>query len=335
MSSKMSRITKACAGFSILEMLVSTAILAVLMGLLFTVLNSGTKIWTTGTSKIQAFQEARAAYEVITRKIGQATLNVYWDYNTNSLGEPIGYKRQSELQFLSGPASSLLGSSVTNSQTHAIFFTAPLGYTTNSSYNQLRSLLNASGFFLEYGSDGLDRPGFVTGKVNERYRWRLKELWQPTENLSIYTNAINWLSSHSDGWFSTALTTANKATVAENIIAIGIRPRLPEKEDSTGNALLNSSFVYNSKDASMSNTFNQLPPLVQVVMVAIDERSAARLPNESSPPNLGIPNFNTLFTKPADFDKDLKTIEDALISKNITYQIFNSMVPIEGAKWSR
>jgi len=320
-------------GFSILEMLVSTAILAVLMGLLFTVLNSGTKLWTTGTSKIQAFQEARAAYEVMTRKIGQATLNVYWDYNMNASGEPIGYKRQSELQFLSGPASDLLGSSVTNSQTHAIFFTAPLGYTTSASYNQLRSLLNASGFFLEFGSDETDRPGFVSGKVNERFRWRLKELWQPTENLSIYANAINWPSSRSDGWFKDALTSANKATVAENIIALGIRPRLPEKEDSTGNALLNSEFVYNSKDSSKGNTFNQLPPLVQVVMVAIDERSAARLANGATAPDLL--NFSTLFTNPADFEEDLKTIEDALISQNITYQVFNSMVPIEGAKWSR
>ena len=326
-------------GFSILEMLVSTAILAVLMGLLFTVLNSGTKLWTTGTSKIQAFQEARAAYEVITRKIGQATLNVYWDYDTNASGE-LGYKRQSELQFLSGPTSDLLKSSVTN-QTHAVFFTAPLGYTTNASYNQLRSLLNASGFFLEYGPDE-NRPQFVVDrKLDERNRWRLKELWQPTENLSIYTNNINWTNAinyRSDGWFTSALTTANKATVAENIIALAIRPRLPEKEDFgniKGTNLLSPSFVYNSKDASMSNTFNQLPPLVQVVMVAIDERSALRLPNQSTPPNLGAADFSKLFTEPDKFDQDLKTIEEALILQNITYQVFNSMVPIEGAKWSR
>lgn len=321
-------------GFSILELLVATAILAVLMGLLFAVLNSGTRLWTTGTAKIQAFQEARAAYESMTRKIGQATLNVYWDYNTNSSGTPIGYKRQSELQFISGPASDLLNSAVTN-RTHAIFFTAPLGYTTNASYSQLRSLLNASGFFLEFGSDEGDNPGFVNGKVNERYRWRLKELWQPTENLSIYTNPINWPSKRSDGWFANALTAANKATLAENIIALAIRPRLPEKEDSTGNDLVTSSFVYNSKDSSESNTFNQLPPLVQVVMVAIDERSALRFANGSTPPNYGVTNFTDLFTNPANFETDLKAIEDALVSQNITYQIFNSTVPIEGAKWSR
>ena len=85
----------------------------------------------------------------------------------------------------------------------------------------------------------------------------------------------------------------------------------------------------------MSNTFNQLPPLVQVVMVAIDERSALRLPNQSTPPNLGVANFSKLFTEPEKFDQDLKTIEEALILQKITYQVFNSMVPIEGAKWSR
>jgi uncharacterized protein (TIGR02599 family) len=85
----------------------------------------------------------------------------------------------------------------------------------------------------------------------------------------------------------------------------------------------------------MSNTFNQLPPLVQVVMVAIDERSATRFANGSTAPNYGVANFSALFTNPADFDKDLKAIEDGLISNNVTYQIFNSTVPIEGAKWSR
>lgn len=310
--------------FSLLEMLVSVTILAVLVVVLLSMLNSSTTIWRRGASKIQTFQEARAAYEGMTRKISQSTLNTYWDYETNSAGDPIRYKRQSELAFVSGPEASLLPA-VTSPRTHAIFYQAPLGYTTNTSYANLRSLLNASGFFLEFGDDQADRPVFLANNtaVPSRQRFRLKELWQPSENLAVYT------STPPAGW----ITNAPTSTLGENIIALVILPKLPEKEDATGTALA-PGFVYNSTDASRTNTVNQLPPLVQVVMVAIDEASAKRFENGSTAPTYGI-DWANLFFDPAKLSADIGKVEEKLIENKITYQIFNSTIPIEGAKWSR
>jgi uncharacterized protein (TIGR02599 family) len=74
---------------------------------------------------------------------------------------------------------------------------------------------------------------------------------------------------------------------------------------------------------------------VQVTMVAIDERSALRNANGTSMPDYGVTNFSQLFTTPANFQQDLQTLESGLISKNITYQVFDTLVPLEGAKWSR
>lgn len=309
-------------GFSLLEMLVSMTILSLLVMVLFSMLSSSTMIWKRGASKIQAFQEARAAYEGMTRKLGQATLNTYWDYETNAAGDPVKYKRQSELAFLSGPASTVLPAAA-SPRTHAIFFQAPLGYTTNSSYANLHSLLNSCGFFLEFGDDKSGRPDFLVNNasVPARQRFRLKELWQPSENLPIYATPNAWV------------TNAPSATLAENIIALVILPKLPDKEDASG-ARLSPGYVYNSTNTSQTNTVNQLPPLVQVIMVAIDENSAKRFESGATAPIYGV-DWTKIFQDPAELAGDITKLEGQLVTNNITYQIFISTVPIEGAKWSR
>jgi len=325
------------SGFTIVELLVATAVLMLLMALLLSALNSSMTIWTRGASKIQSFQQARAAYEAMTRKISQATLNIYWDYDTNASGNPIGYKRQSELQFLSGPSTNLL-SGAANSRTHSVFFVAPLGYANTTT--NLQSLLNAGGYYLDFGPDSPPPP--LTANY-AKSRFRLVEIWQPSENLGIYGSSKP-SGNPANTWYSTN----QSSMLAENIIALIIRPRLPQREDPNGNALVTASgFIYNSAatnsfsatDSSgkvtTGSTLHQLPPVVQVTMIAIDERSALRNENGTSMPDYGVTNFSQLFTTPANFQQDLQTLEDGLVSKNITYQVFDTLVPLEGAKWSR
>ncbi len=68
--------------------------------------------------------------------------------------------------------------------------------------------------------------------------------------------------------------------LAENIVALVFIPKLPPKEDETG-GLLAPNYSYdstvNKPDEPNINPKNQLPPVVGVVMVAIDEESAAKL----------------------------------------------------------
>lgn len=307
-------------------MLVSVTILTVIVFVLFSLLDSSTTIWRRGASKIQTFQEARAAYEGMTRKISQATLNTYWDYEYDTNGNPTKYKRQSELAFVTGSQATLM-STAPNPRTHTIFFQAPLGYTNNSAYANLRSLLNTSGFFLEFGDDQASRPGFLQNfaPVPAKHRFRLKELWQPTENLAVYA------TSPPADWFTTTAT--NTSTLAENIIALIVLPKLPEKEDAEGDDLA-PTYAYNSTDTTKPATVHQLPPLVQLIMVAIDETSAQRYENGATAPTYGV-DWAQLFLDPKNLSTDIATLETQLVAKGIVYQIFNSTVPIEGAKWSR
>ena len=61
-------------GFTLLEVLVSIAILAMLMVLVAAIFNSSSRLWKSAETKVSAFQSARAAVETISRRLGQATL---------------------------------------------------------------------------------------------------------------------------------------------------------------------------------------------------------------------------------------------------------------------
>jgi uncharacterized protein (TIGR02599 family) len=83
----------------------------------------------------------------------------------------------------------------------------------------------------------------------------------------------------------------------------------------------------------------QLPPVLQVTMVAIDETSALRLNLSAKQPDpFGL---KKKFQNTADYSRDLfqsadsKSLESTLIARQANYRIFNTNVIIRGARWSR
>jgi uncharacterized protein (TIGR02599 family) len=127
-------VEKAQDGFTLAELLVASAILALLVVLLLTMVNQTSKTWKSTSGKIEEFRGARDAFDTITRRMGQATLNTYLDYVTNSSGVPVSYGRQSELRFLSGTTTNILSSlALSNQPTMSVFFQAPNGFSTSSS----------------------------------------------------------------------------------------------------------------------------------------------------------------------------------------------------------
>ena len=119
-------------------------------------------------------------------------------------------------------------------------------------------------------------------------------------------------------------------------------------------AQLAPSYYYDSReyvtkpsDQLALLTRNQLPPMVQVTMVVIDERSAERFQSTLSTPGtiatatdkLGT---TSLFAKPStssaedqsQYKADLQTLEKKLVELNLSYRIFSTDVSILPAKWS-
>ena len=301
----------------------ASAVFVLLLGLLMSTISQTSTVTRRATEKVSAFQGARSAFELITSKLSQATMNSYWDYDSPTT--PTKYIRKSELHFVVGPAGQdpLPGTSGTG---QAVFFQAPGGVTGDATYSGMDNLLNAYGYYIDYrGEVGLPFQSTATPV----YRYRLMQQVATTESLGVYsgnaTNGSQWISGN------------NSAVVTENIVYMAIWPRKATSEDPTGNALT-TSFTYNSRDNSTSSpqpdTANQLPPTVQVTLVAIDETSAARFCTSSTPPTQISGAFSGLFTTStvAQFESDLETITQNLTANGVNFRVFTTIVPMRESK---
>ncbi len=349
----------ASRAFTLVEALVSMAIIAMLLIILMSMTNQVTTVWRYTSGKIDQFQKGREAFESMTRGLSAATLNTYLDYNDPTA--PTAYIRQSELRFLSGPTNLVAGTPPAGKSwfTHSVFFQAPLGVAEPGSAQLagLYSLLNTRGYFVEFGDDLSSRPNILTpAMIPARHRFRLYEMIQPSSGLTIY-NYTSGLDANNKPknesyvgkeWFTDALTRTGTDRpvhiLAENVIALVLLPRLASAEDPTGTGL-SPKYVYDSTIKGADPKFNpngadpkfnysnQLPPIIQVTMVVIDENSAKRLEQGAAiPPAL---NMDDLFKDADQYQDNLNTLEKRLIDNHVQYRVFTTNVQIKGAKWSK
>ena len=353
-------------GFTLLELMVSMVILVIIATTVFSMANTIGKIWSSTNAKIESFQGARIAFEALTRQVSQATLNTYYAYyrSDNSLWAPTDntaparYGRYSELHFISG-ASTIIPDTVPawSGETppvragHAIFFQSPLGYSgppaagaTGTDLRGLDKLLNASGFYVEFNSDKPARPLFLRTSP-PRYRYRLMQVSQPSASLEVY-NPDYAQSKGFDAytkWYTDAINAGATRPLADNIIALILMPeRSPADASVSGTAgdpsqgnPIAADYLYDSRTADPARAIqlHQLPPMLRVTMVAIDEPSAQLLAARSAQtaPVL-IPTGS--FQVAASYSADLQQLTDSLTAARIRYRVFAADVGIAGSKWS-
>ena len=339
-------------GFTLVEVLVASAILVAMLGFLLVVMDQTARIWSGTSAKVEQFREARTGFERVTTRLSQATLNTYWDYDSPT--NPTRYERRSELRFIAGSAATLLGNSGSAARvTHAIFFNAPLGITGSTNYEGLANALNTFGYFTELADDTGQRPPFITtAMIPLRWRFRLMEFSQPTEKFNLYQftsgtpTAPNLASTYTGtDWFKTDVNNSAvlKRVITENVIALIITPRLAKADEalqSPSNAThspLAPNYSYDSTGTNANpqlNPKNQLPPVVQLTMVAIDDRSAEKL-DLTGVAQADVFKMATLFTDTRNLTTDLATLEGTLAARHLRYRIFTTNIHIRAAKWSR
>ncbi len=167
--------------------------------------------------------------------------------------------------------------------------------------------------------------------------------------------------------------------LAENIVALIILPKLSERDRSAPDALndLTDTFEYDSRPlpafenqalvtpSSRKNLsavlspkqlkqLHQLPPILQVTMVAIDEPSAVKLHDYSkgvayAPPTWSKDMFKTV-KKVADFQKELgvptgtdpasligriSNVDKSQPTPAMNYRVFTTDVILRNSKWSK
>ncbi len=339
------------AAFTLIEVLVASTIIVMMLGFLLVVMDQTARIWASTAAKVEQFREARTGFERMTTRLAQATLNTYWDYD--SATKPTRYERRSELRFIAGSAPILLGTNGTATRiTHSVFFNAPLGVTGDANYTGLANALNTFGYFVELADETGQRPPFITpAMIPSRWRFRLMEFSQPTENFSIYqsTSGVNGTvpksaSYKGTDWFKNDVnnTAVLKRIVAENVIALIITPRLAKAEEvplqsNATHSPLAPLYSYDSMDTNaiaQLNPKSQLPPVVQLTMIALDEKSAEKLDLDSTKADVLEIVKSKLFADTRNLTDDLATLEATLGKRHLRYRIFTTNIHIRAAKWS-
>ena len=329
--------SEASEGFTIIELLVAMAVLAIIAVIMVSMTSSVQKVTKQTTSRVEQFRESRRAFDRINQRLSQATLNAYYDYvdstgkprttATVSTFNPSRYARISELRYLqTNTASFCQASSISAPRNgdfkgQTVFFQAPLGQTDTNTLSGLDSLLNAVGYFIEKGTDSTLQPAPVSSAgVAAKDRYRLYECVQPTESFSVYGLTSGAATNNSTTWVNDALTANNSYPLAENIVALVFSAIYP---DASGNWQTNATFSSAPRNqATQPIEENNLPPKVMVSMIAVDEPSASRI-NDMG---LTLPDPLT--------HQDLATLEQELVSRNLNYRRFESIVTIGPSKWS-
>ena len=321
--------------FTLVELLVASVIMVLLIMLLATMVGEVSKTWKRSETQITRFQNARMAFERMSRSLSQATLNPYWDYmnennerrttNNASTFQPAKYGRCSDQHFLIAKASEF----TPTGKGWACFFQAPLGASTNTNFQKLNNLLNAVGYFAEFNNDADPanlslKPSFIT---TPKWRYRLMDLRQPSEDLLVFQTT-------NSAWVTDTMGAGRQARpISDNVIALVFLAK-----DDLGNPVSSktNSYDYDSRDKTSPSTWNQLPAQVLVTMVVIDEPSAARLESMSgtAPPPLVNTSY---FSNPAQYAQDLEALKGDLTGHPAKpdFRVFHTTIRIESAKWSQ
>jgi uncharacterized protein (TIGR02599 family) len=346
--------------FTLVEVMVSMVVLAIMMMLIAQIIGTTQRSWRSASSRLSQFREARIAFDTITRNLRQATLNAYRDFHysatdsnvpaSNSPNEtPDGYRRVSELAFVSGQATDLVkgGGIVASSLSgHSVFFQAPLGVTDPDTspkeggrpkYENLKHLLCGRGYFVQFGDDADYLPAGLKSRLTVTSRFRLMEYQPPAEKNTIYDS--------SDTWFN--IDPAYLRPVSDKIVGLILSPRLASGDESitVGGASLKPtsiapdySFDSRKKDGTGSAQGRQhlLPPVVKVTMVALDDASMDQLAKGRNP-KVSLDEINGAmgkFKSAAGYESDIDNLKGILSSGKVNYRIFEATVVIPASRWA-
>ena len=311
-----------CA-FTLLELLVALAVFSLICILLSSMTGESLRLLRLSSSQSQVFQNARGALETMSASLTAATMNPFWDYdNANT---PTRYLRRSWLAFVSGRATSILGSGYDPGQ--CVFFLAPGGLLADSSNRRLNQTLNTYGFFIEYRDANQVAPSFMN--LPQRKRYLLMKTQSSGESMQLFSTRMG--NPADNAWITATLPDAR--ILAENIVMLVIRPKASDGSDLAG-----ASYAFDTRVGETSNpqpaTANQLPPFLEITLVAVSEESMKR-----KNPELGFVFSSSelagLFNQPSSFNQDLEAFQKILVQNQLEFRVFQQQIALPNSKWSQ
>lgn len=367
---------KPTCGFTLVELLVSMAVLALLMVIIMDMLNRTQKTVTRQQARAEEFKEARAALESISRSLSGAVMNSYWAYGDYSVAGKVNYTRQSDGHFVAGPGALLRGGDQ-NAPGHAMFFQSSEGQVrlpgSTTGLGDPYNLVTCMGYYVHYDTDKNTAPQFIEDRREtlhkEKWRFRLMELRVPPEKSILYSSSLDLNNptlsrNKAYEWFrgpfvpGTTRTKDHAIVLAENILALILVPRYvattttgTTSEGSSGSNRENTQsatkpaadYYYDSRESQWGITTekarcssHQLPPVVQITLVAAEERSYQELEIRLGEKPLAEKInavFQNKFTNHALYADDIQAVEEGLVDLKLNHRIFTTNVAVRGSKW--
>ena len=239
--------------FTLVELLVATAILMLMLGFLLTVTGNVGSTVAESSVKLDAYATGRLGFDIVANTLSRGTLNTYWTYY-NSQGQtrttstsatvsstsstyyqnfvPVTYGRASNLQFVvrTNTNEGIIAGANSGYYGQEVDFSYPAGYSTTSTILDTQGLLNNCSFFVQYGSDALYKPAmFTTGANATLYRYRLFQAIMDTTNFEYFVSGANALGA-TPSWITQLDGNAQAywRPLADNVIALIVWPQDPE-----------------------------------------------------------------------------------------------------------
>lgn len=251
---------KSRSGFSLVELMVATAVATMLMLILAGVSTQVSKLLTVGISQNQNRNNARVALSFMARELKQAAIS-------KQKTVVIGSTSVSALQLVINPAASA-GYMFPD----AIFWQAPIATTTTS------------GDIAEVGYFISRQPKTEDGKTI--YHSDLCRLFiEPTDaNFSIYNPSGNWLTSSVIGQYVPTSTNNYQGLFLENVIGLWVIPYkdngLRMNTTASPSDTMTTNHAYDSRTNNVPGApIDQLPSMIQVSMIVVDSSALKKMTN--------------------------------------------------------
>jgi prepilin-type N-terminal cleavage/methylation domain-containing protein len=305
-------------GFTLLELLVSMTILSLILLLLSKMLDTVLRTWTDGDARVETFQTARGALEIMTRELTPAVVDT-----------------RMQFAVIPGEKLALAGASNVAPNSPAILWMAPLGEAGD---------LRCVGYYLQ--------------RDDEKQFYRLKRIYIKPDNKDDYfpkmVNETNprdpeLRTSHKDAiWFTRNWDTeafdeedsANESvivsTAADNVIAFWIQcldlqgnpvPWLSNAPHNSSNKMIYNSAAFfqmsttTPYDDGETTVFlaqtkqtmkaNRVPAAVDVTVIVVDSGTLAK--------GFKIPSIEHTFLENGALDvaASIRRFNQALLKNNI------------------
>ena len=279
----------ALGGFTLVEILVATAILSLLAGMLMTVANQVGTAWRDGQSQNERRSTGRALLDFMAAEVQQASVGITQPEVIDFKTSPPTYSSLSTHFVASLPA--LIGATGTSYPTttangsstylnpHALFWQAPIAR------NPAGGALASVGYFVRWVG-------------TEARLCRLQVDAADTANFRVLrTPRENWLNNTILDNLAPASAPTYQGWFGDNVIGLWVRPLDAwgrpiqyEAETSTPQKINNGygfdsrrGYVSNGPDGTYGNSDDvkvagpALPPAVEIAIVTIDSTSARRI----------------------------------------------------------